>query len=108
PPLLSSRPPPPPSSPLFPYTTLFRSRRTPESGHGADTRLIHALPSAARPHEGLVVEARGDQRRGKAICGGQIEGKRWPTVLAFRSEEHTSELQSRENLVCRLLLEKKK
>src|SRR5438477_9006566 len=70
----------PPSSTLFPYTTLFRSR---EEFFGGD----RARPAAAgRNH--LGVQRRGDQ--------------------APRSEEHTSELQSHVNLVCRLLLEKKK
>src|SRR5947209_15449178 len=65
----------PPRSTLFPYTTLFRSRRP----AGRPRRRVHA----ARP--GDVVLRRGG-----------------------RSEEHTSELQSRQYLVCRLLLEKKK
>src|SRR3984957_21028969 len=63
----------PPRSPLFPYTTLFRSQ-------GRLRRAVHA--AVGRP-------LRADDRRGED-----------------RSEEHTSELQSRENLVCRILLEK--
>src|SRR5215813_15171678 len=59
----------PPRSTLFPYTTLFRSRRT---GWGSSL------------------------------------SRSWPSHLSPRSEEHTSELQSRPHLVCRLLLEKKK
>src|SRR3712207_7217279 len=73
----------PPRSTLFPYTTLFRSRRRPAGG---------GLPRG-RP------AARGGRHRRDA-GGGQ--GAR------PRSEEHTSELQSRQYLVCRLLLEKKK
>src|SRR2546422_10091556 len=70
----------PPRSTLFPYTTLFRSQGdTVVSGPGADTRLGNALPL------------------------GEI-----PMGTNVRSEEHTSELQSRLHLVCRLLLEKKK
>src|SRR5438132_9587682 len=71
---------PPPSSTLFPYTTLFRSRDR-LSGCGGVTSL-----SAGRPASG----ERPVQRR------------------RARSEEHTSELQSHSDLVCRLLLEKKK
>src|SRR2546430_9735535 len=64
----------PPRSTLFPYTTLFRSPRSPERVERAAQLLEH------------------DHGRGHAV----------------RSEEHTSELQSQSNLVCRLLLEKKK
>src|SRR3712207_8856060 len=77
----------PPRSTLFPYTTLFRSR---------DVR--HVLPRRAVP----PARARLRRRRGRP---------RLPAVDAgdgARSEEHTSELQSRQYLVCRLLLEKKK
>src|SRR5215204_7436586 len=70
----------PPRSTLFPYTTLFRSQRAPHVGQTAGDAL----------HE---VAERGD-------------GLDDP--LALRSEEHTSELQSHSDLVCRLLLEKKK
>src|SRR3712207_8485782 len=86
----------PPRSTLFPYTTLFRSERFGEAF------LRHARagrkPAVADGVEQNVVAA-GDQpfRRSK--------GLRLPVV---RSEEHTSELQSRQYLVCRLLLEKKK
>src|SRR5438067_5670765 len=79
----------PPRSTLFPYTTLFRSRWAAaglEQKHGF---LFAALP--VRDHHVLFVDA--------------IEVK---PVERLRSEEHTSELQSRFDLVCRLLLEKKK
>src|SRR5256885_5686477 len=85
----------PPRSTLFPYTTLFRS------GKGA--RRPGAAPPRREP-EGSV--RRLEQR------GAPREPARRRTVRArarrFRSEEHTSELQSPCNLVCRLLLEKKK
>src|SRR5436190_15748002 len=71
---------PPPTSTLFPYTTLFRSRR-PSSLVSSRTCTLCAM------------------RQGK-----QTPALRWST----RSEEHTSELQSHSDLVCRLLLEKKK
>src|SRR2546427_9203808 len=83
----------PPRSTLFPYTTLFRSQRR-RRGRGRPGGLSSRLPqteSAARFEElpGLA--------RAHHVSSG-----------AGRSEEHTSELQSQSNLVCRLLLEKKK
>src|SRR3712207_8435100 len=75
----------PPRSTLFPYTTLFRSRR-----EGA-----HAGTSACRLGQPGVVE-------------DDVVGARAGERVGVRSEEHTSELQSRQYLVCRLLLEKKK
>src|SRR3712207_8712304 len=83
----------PPRSTLFPYTTLFRSRRP------------------------LVRAALEDEERARvadlaaAACGARTSrgtSPRCAGVYARRSEEHTSELQSRQYLVCRLLLEKKK
>src|SRR5690606_40592277 len=78
----------PPRSTLFPYTTLFRS-----------------VPAARGPltvcldqSRGVVLPRLRSRRRHLPACGRAVG----------RSEEHTSELQSRENLVCRLLLEKKK
>src|SRR5688572_31806791 len=81
----------PPRSTLFPYTTLFRSRRR------SALRRRAGHPGSAR-----VGEAGHCDRR----LGPQLERVR-PGCRA-RSEEHTSELQSQSNLVCRLLLEKKK
>src|SRR3712207_7344541 len=81
----------PPRSTLFPYTTLFRSN-------------------------GTNVDDRADNGRAAALAGGGDEGERDSVHLGvlsgeqaggLRSEEHTSELQSRQYLVCRLLLEKK-
>src|SRR5690349_24166400 len=88
----------PPRSTLFPYTTLFRSsarRRCTSAG---------ALPQSivSCSHTGMEVIA---QARSAARSGSRTVRKR-PAV--DRSEEHTSELQSRRDLVCRLLLEKKK
>src|SRR3712207_9019331 len=87
----------PPRSTLFPYTTLFRSllgaRRRELEGV-----LEHAIDADARQDRFLHADL--------AICPGEHaspDGR----VFAFRSEEHTSELQSRQYLVCRLLLEKK-
>src|SRR2546430_12490175 len=87
----------PPRSTLFPYTTLFRSPVAPALGRLDDP--VQPLLHAARH---LLMQPRRGRRRGllPAQCGGRIDGG--------RSEEHTSELQSQSNLVCRLLLEKKK
>src|SRR3712207_6969322 len=88
----------PPRSTLFPYTTLFRS------GAGHERRDGPAHPE--RQPRGPVLRARaplnpwlGDGDRVQLVL---------PTIEHSRSEEHTSELQSRQYLVCRLLLEKKK
>src|SRR3712207_8068424 len=84
----------PPRSTLFPYTTLFRSQR-----HVRE-RLALSLPGE---HESVPLPRRADFLHG-AQQGQRRAGQRDPV----RSEEHTSELQSRQYLVCRLLLEKKK
>src|SRR5947199_7354466 len=93
-------PRPPPRSTLFPYTTLFRSDATlqREAGHsspGADRAL---LEFRGRAFQRLSVMRLVNCERMKIVE---------PAVVAFRSEEHTSELQSLRHLVCRLLLEKK-
>src|SRR5437016_11434888 len=96
----------PPSSTLFPYTTLFRSRRTrgaEESRNLPFQRLAELLhrgrPAIAeRCDLAGTDDAPGHRPRVLDEVGGARE----------RSEEHTSELQSLTNLVCRLLLEKKK
>src|SRR5258707_10832796 len=79
----------PPRSTLFPYTTLFRSGRTLGGSLGTVRRRSRCRPT----------------RRGMSeTCGGAADRRGG----RGRSEEHTSELQSRQYLVCRLLLEKKK
>src|SRR3712207_8467900 len=80
----------PPRSTLFPYTTLFRS-----AGRAADLAGQHHQPQRIGPVVRQVDGVRG--ARG-GVVGREHDG---------RSEEHTSELQSRQYLVCRLLLEKK-
>src|SRR2546422_1953474 len=89
----------PPRSTLFPYTTLFRSRA--EAPYGSDPRAparrCRGRGGAARPAGGRADDERA-ARRVRRVDEND-EG---------RSEEHTSELQSRLHLVCRLLLEKKK
>src|SRR5258707_10818101 len=85
----------PPRSTLFPYTTLFRSLHdVPSSGHAGQRHHYRLL--------GL-----GDELPGIQSDGGADHPFERAVTLA-RSEEHTSELQSRQYLVCRLLLEKKK
>src|SRR2546427_5822138 len=79
----------PPRSTLFPYTTLFRS-------HGP--RELQELP-----REGSRWLGSADQQSER--CQRALKGE--PSARTGRSEEHTSELQSQSNLVCRLLLEKK-
>src|SRR2546429_1102242 len=80
----------PPRSTLFPYTTLFRSLR--ESVIGSYLGLDFVT-------EGRSLILHGKTGRGKTHLA---------VAIGYRSEEHTSELQSRLHLVCRLLLEKKK
>src|SRR2546427_8190035 len=78
----------PPRSTLFPYTTLFRSRGLPGSPASSGNPIVPSGPELIE-----VGKVRAD-------CGVPTQ--------SGRSEEHTSELQSQSNLVCRLLLEKKK
>src|SRR3712207_7961646 len=88
----------PPRSTLFPYTTLFRSRR----------RLPvdrHERPGAV--HDGRRPAGRRARRAAGPVAAGGARADRG-LRRGRRSEEHTSELQSRQYLVCRLLLEKKK
>src|SRR3712207_8016452 len=88
----------PPRSTLFPYTTLFRSpRNMAEPGRDRLGMRDHLLGQDRDP---LVGQA---PRRAAGADGGEDP----PGGVADRSEEHTSELQSRQYLVCRLLLEKK-
>src|SRR3712207_7263227 len=85
----------PPRSTLFPYTTLFRSL--------AHLRLVRAVAG----HEDLEVRDRVP-RLGGDVDDPALVLRRVEAAGVDRSEEHTSELQSRQYLVCRLLLEKKK
>src|SRR3712207_7571818 len=97
----------PPRSTLFPYTTLFRSR--------------HTNIDQMRCNSAIVGQGRASQKSFGGCWGAEPDGRGRGGVprrtflsflkksaLAARSEEHTSELQSRQYLVCRLLLEKKK
>src|SRR2546427_3675866 len=89
----------PPRSTLFPYTTLFRSQ---QAVHGIDEVVaveLRVKPENARAQQSVeqLLAPRADRERLRVRPGN-----------VPRSEEHTSELQSQSNLVCRLLLEKKK
>src|SRR5258708_31991926 len=84
----------PPRSTLFPYTTLFRSNHTLK--FGGDYRRM----------SGLYTNVYAGLRLGVYNFNGSVTGV--PAGSGARSEEHTSELQSPDHLVCRLLLEKKK
>src|SRR3712207_7880071 len=87
----------PPRSTLFPYTTLFRSAAADPERHERPRRVPREHVAARRRRRGAERDAR------RAPC------PRLPLARRVRrSEEHTSELQSRQYLVCRLLLEKKK
>src|SRR5690242_20869672 len=81
----------PPRSTLFPYTTLFRSDQT-----------------RVAPVEDVSDDVVLDRPELRARHEDEVGGIREGAVVRVRSEEHTSELQSHVNLVCRLLLEKKK
>src|SRR2546426_7458149 len=86
----------PPRSTLFPYTTLFRSR-------SPSTPLIHRTRGSTRRKSASSTAG----SRAPAACAS-VSGRPVTNDWNLRSEEHTSELQSPCNLVCRLLLEKKK
>src|SRR2546427_6753643 len=87
----------PPRSTLFPYTTLFRS--------GGRHLVFRAK---ARMRDAQVAQPQAQGRRIAARHHGGRDAGLLQQLQAMRSEEHTSELQSQSNLVCRLLLEKKK
>src|SRR2546430_13758916 len=96
----------PPRSTLFPYTTLFRSLggiRQLHSGsadaHPQTAQLVDAFWSSCPPIRGRACQ--------RVLQDGAGPGALRGSLCPCRSEEHTSELQSQSNLVCRLLLEKK-
>src|SRR3712207_6867855 len=90
----------PPRSTLFPYTTLFRSRLHPDADAATCRARAHAVFGLinSTPHSA--------GRLGRPAMARLLADMAW--AAATRSEEHTSELQSRQYLVCRLLLAKKK
>src|SRR3712207_8740118 len=90
----------PPRSTLFPYTTLFRSA----SANGFADALSISVPAASKEYPILLTNKDSLSQDVKDMIS-KIEPS---NIYVVRSEEHTSELQSRQYLVCRLLLEKKK
>src|SRR2546427_4383854 len=95
----------PPRSTLFPYTTLFRSRLTAICTANSRIFSLTCTPNSRTlmtSWENLMARIQQGQRRPRKQQ--RLEAR----VTPERSEEHTSELQSQSNLVCRLLLEKKK
>src|SRR5690606_40823486 len=100
--------PPPPSSTLFPYTTLFRSPPSyrfdlsieedfvEEVGRMIGYDRIPAVPGHSPAHLGSATELEVDHER----LADVLVARGYHEVVTYRSEEHTSELQSRENLVC--------
>src|SRR5436190_8403062 len=87
----------PPRSTLFPYTTLFRS-------------VVIAWQNLPSPSQTVTDPVQTDRLGTHRVSQRKIPAQRvlWKVPYACRSEEHTSELQSHSDLVCRLLLEKKK
>src|SRR5688572_32058919 len=95
----------PPRSTLFPYTTLFRSRAAqPATGQACLPGLVSECPCSDGSRGVAVCDDLGIAF-GTCTCAGGAQPVQ--PVGGARSEEHTSELQSQSNLVCRLLLEKK-
>src|SRR5256886_13319738 len=92
----------PPRSTLFPYTTLFRSLQP--GGRTRGAARLRLVQQSGWPADFLAGWRRRKPQPGRDLAGGTAKHV-GPRV---RSEEHTSELQSQSNLVCRLLLEKKK
>src|SRR5690606_40741521 len=99
---------PPPGSPLFPYTTLFRSAAVRDGQIACMGCLPHARVFLRSLTATSHLLEHDDDSKHETCLGrrGGFSGRRGYARHGARSEEHTSELQSRENLVCRLLLEK--
>src|SRR2546430_12517068 len=89
----------PPRSTLFPYTTLFRSGGFPFGLKVGSIRALASPPTRVPWY---------DRRAGNGCLGAALCRRPPDPSSSARSEEHTSELQSQSNIVCRLLLEKKK
>src|SRR5690606_40027150 len=96
------------SSPCFPYTTLFRSSTPPShekvvnTAKWSDGQVLPRTAASSPPHSPIVVSTDGAWRRESATCSAAPAKYMKSIRSCGRSEEHTSELQSRENLVWRL------
>src|SRR3989442_6164878 len=96
----------PPRSTLFPYTTLFRSDIVAQHQYGAAPGLLVAADGVQFSPADVPSQYSGHEAKSAAKPSS---ARRFSSrTFSLRSEEHTSELQSRPHLVCRLLLEKKK
>src|SRR5690349_22871984 len=93
----------PPRSTLFPYTTLFRSPRMLVGLGGSEQDVVGSMGTSI-----VAIDYQTGKLAWKHRFEGNGGGATGLLTTAGRSEEHTSELQSRRDLVCRLLLEKKK
>src|SRR5256885_9966516 len=98
----------PPRSTLFPYTTLFRSPLPAEPGVSSVRLIWQAGPGVESSQHPEPAAVRLESGEIAVPDGPTLWAVRVPAGYHLRSEEHTSELQSPCNLVCRLLLEKKK
>src|SRR2546430_7323659 len=92
----------PPRSTLFPYTTLFRSTSSASRDSDSDVKPTRSANRTETRRRSAAGAARGSLAAAMGVAAARS------TASGARSEEHTSELQSRSDLVCRLLLEKKK
>src|SRR3712207_9510981 len=98
----------PPRSTLFPYTTLFRSSPDPENRERSARALAAELAAAGSLGAHFVVvhsgshAGSGEEEGAERLAQGLIRARELATAKTERSEEHTSELQSRQYLVCRL------
>src|SRR3712207_7465698 len=95
----------PPRSTLFPYTTLFRSGATRAALLQVRPSVEEAARGLGKGPAGVLATVTAPLVRSGVLAGAALV---FLTTMKERSEEHTSELQSRQYLVCRLLLEKKK
>src|SRR2546430_9793312 len=97
----------PPRSTLFPYTTLFGSvwARWLQVDYASHGPAVDQIRGELQQALGRVTPGRGDTPFWSSMTGGRCDAAELDGQ--YRSEEHTSELQSQSNLVCRLLLEKK-
>src|SRR3712207_7569439 len=98
----------PPRSTLFPYTTLFRSSAATGNDAVLRTAFLAQHPQSAAKWDELIPDASASADERAQLFSEALKTKKLDLGKGDRSEEHTSELQSRQYLVCRLLLEKKK
>src|SRR5207248_9023563 len=101
----TSRPPPRPTP--FPYTTLFRSEQADEGGCAAGSECFEVLAEGSSSVAAAWTNGETDAAGLGELAGEPVHAQHAFSADRGRSEEHTSELQSPYDLVCRLLLEKK-